>query len=167
MGIFDFIKEAGEKLGFGGDDAPAEGIERFGTEVQEDDPELANRMRGNALARKVMTHGFEVEELRVDYADGTAIVFGQVTDQATRERVILALGNVHGVARVDDRLDVAAPEPEAVLYTVQSGDSLSKIALAHYGDAMKYVAIFEANQPMLENPDLIYPGQVLRIPPLD
>lgn len=167
MGVFDFIKEAGEKLGFGGDDAPAEGIERLGTEVQEDDPELANRMRGNALARKVMAHGFEVEELRVDYADGTAIVFGQVTDQATRERVILALGNVHGVARVDDRLEVAAPEPEAVLYTVQSGDSLSKIALAHYGDAMKYVAIFEANQPMLENPDLIYPGQVLRIPPLD
>ena len=168
MGIFDFIKEAGEKLGFGGEDkASDEGIEKLGSEVHDEDPALANRMRGNALARRVMAHGFEVEELRVDYDDGTAIVWGSVTDQATRERVILALGNVHGVARVDDRMEVAAPEPEAVLYTVQSGDSLSKIALAHYGDAMKYVAIFEANKPLLENPDLIYPGQVLRLPPLD
>ncbi len=166
MGIFDFIKEAGEKLGFGGDDeARDEGIEKLGKDVQDEDPALADRMRGNALARKVMAHGLEVEELRVDYSDGTAMVFGQVTDQATRERVVLALGNVHGVARVDDRLEVAAPEPEAVMYTVQSGDSLSKIALAHYGDAMKYMVIFEANKPMLENPDLIYPGQVLRIPP--
>ena len=87
-------------------------------------------------------------------------------DQATRERVILALGNVHGVARVDDRLEVVVPAPEAVLYTVQSGDSLSKIALAHYGDAMKYPVIFEANQPLLTDPDKIYPGQVLRIPEL-
>lgn len=168
MGIFDFIKEAGEKLGFGsGDDMRDEGIEKLGQEVQDEDPALADRMRGNALARKVMAHGLEVEDLRVDYTDGTAMVYGQVSDQATRERVILALGNVHGVARVDDRMDVAAPEPEAVMYTVQSGDSLSKIALAHYGDAMKYMVIFEANKPLLENPDLIYPGQVLRIPQQD
>lgn len=168
MGIFDFVKEAGAKLGFGsGDDAREEGIERLGADVQDEDPGLANRMRGNALARAVMGHGFDVEDLRVDYDDGTATVFGQVTDQATRERVILAIGNVHGVARVDDRLEVAEPQPEAVMYTVQSGDSLSKIALAHYGDAMKYPVIFEANQPMLNNPDLIYPGQVLRVPPLE
>jgi hypothetical protein len=168
MGIFDFVKEAGAKLGFGGgDDARGEGIDKLGRDMEDDDPVLANRMRGNALARAVMGHGFEVEDLRVDYDEGTATVFGKVTDQATRERVILALGNVQGVARVDDRIEVAEPAPEAVLYTVQSGDSLSKISLAHYGDAMKYMVIFEANQPMLENPDLIYPGQVLRIPPLD
>ena len=47
-----------------------------------------------------------------------------------------------------------------------SGDSLSKIAKEQYGDAMKYPAIFEANKPMLTDPDKIYPGQVLRIPPL-
>jgi nucleoid-associated protein YgaU len=167
MGIFDFVKEAGAKLGFGGgDDARDEGIEKLGADMQDDDPVLANRMRGNALARAVMGHGFEVEDLRVDYDDGTATVFGKVTDQATLERVILALGNVQGVARVDDRIEVAEPAPEALLYTVQSGDSLSKISLAHYGDAMKYMVIFEANQPMLDNPDRIYPGQVLRIPPL-
>ena len=168
MGIFDFVKEAGAKLGFGGGhDARDEGIEKLGADMEDEDPNLANRMRGNALARAVMGHGFEVEHLRVDYADGTATVFGSVADQATRERVILALGNISGVARVDDRIEVAEPAPEAVLYTVQSGDSLSKIALAHYGDAMKYPVIFEANKPMLENPDLIYPGQVLRIPALE
>lgn len=167
MGIFDFVKEAGAKLGFGGEHgARGEGIEKLGADMK-DDPALANRMRGNALARAVMGHGLEVQDLRVDYADGTATVFGKVTEQATRERVILALGNVAGVARVDDRLEVAEPAPEAVLYTVQKGDSLSKIALAHYGDAMKYPVIFEANKPMLEDPDRIYPGQVLRIPPLE
>ena len=124
-------------------------------------------MRGNALARAVMGHGLQVEDLRVEYADGTATVFGQVADQATRERVILALGNISGVARVDDRIEVADPTPAAAMYTVQSGDSLSRIALAHYGDAMKYPVIFEANQPMLEDPDRIYPGQVLRIPALE
>ena len=56
---------------------------------------------------------------------------------------------------------------ESMMYTVQSGDSLSKIAKAHYGDAMKYMVIFEANTPMLKDPNKIYPGQVLRIPTLD
>ncbi len=56
-------------------------------------------------------------------------------------------------------------EPEAKYYTVVKGDTLSKIAKASYGDAMKYPVIFEANKPMLKDPDKIYPGQVLRIPP--
>ena len=53
------------------------------------------------------------------------------------------------------------------MYEVKSGDTLSKIAREFYGDAMKYPAIFEANKPLLSDPDKIYPGQVLRIPPLD
>ena len=77
------------------------------------------------------------------------------------------MGNTQGVARVDDQLKVEKPAPEAVMYTVQPGDSLSKIAKAHYGDAMKYTVIFEANKPMLSHPDKIYPGQVLRIPSED
>ena len=56
---------------------------------------------------------------------------------------------------------------ESRTYVVQSGDTLSKIAKEYYGDMMKYPVIFEANKPMLTSPDLIYPGQVLRIPPLD
>ena len=93
-------------------------------------------------------------------------VGGKVPSQQEKEKVILVLGNTQGVARVDDRLVVEVPEPAATLYTVKSGDSLSKIAKEHYGDAMKYPVIFEANQPMLKDPDKIYPGQVLRIPPL-
>ena len=96
---------------------------------------------------------------------------------------MLIAGNTYGVASVDDRLTVAgapaaaaspetaapAPEaaPEPVYYTVVSGDTLSKIAKEHYGDAMKYPVIFEANRPMLEDPDKIYPGQKLRIPAQD
>jgi nucleoid-associated protein YgaU len=51
-----------------------------------------------------------------------------------------------------------------VTYTVQSGDSLSKIARDKYGDGAKWKAIFEANRDQISNPDLIHPGQVLKIP---
>ena len=54
--------------------------------------------------------------------------------------------------------------PEAKFYTVNKGDTLSKIAKQFYGDANQYPKIFEANKPMLKNPDEIYPGQMLRIP---
>ncbi|RQH14455.1 LysM peptidoglycan-binding domain-containing protein, partial [Okeania hirsuta] len=77
-----------------------------------------------------------------------------------------AVGNIEGIACVDDRMEVLVPEPEAQFYTVVSGDSLSKIAKRHYGDAMKYPEIFEANKPMLSDPNKIYPGQVLRLPHL-
>ena len=50
-------------------------------------------------------------------------------------------------------------------YTVQSGDSLSKIAKREYGDANAWRVIFEANRDQISNPDLIHPGQVLKIPP--
>ena len=65
----------------------------------------------------------------------------------------------------------AAPQPVeqgpggSMFYTVQKGDTLSAIAKRHYGDANAYGRIFEANRPMLADPDRIYPGQVLRIPP--
>jgi nucleoid-associated protein YgaU len=49
-------------------------------------------------------------------------------------------------------------------YTVQSGDTLSAIAKAHYGDANAYRRIFDANRDQLSDPDLIKPGQVLKIP---
>ena len=73
---------------------------------------------------------------------------------------------LEGVEAVDNRLEVVNPEPAATFYTVVRGDTLSKIAKEHYGNAMKYPVIFEANKPMLKHPDKIYPGQVLRIPPL-
>ena len=158
MGIFDFVKGAGAKLGLGDDEKEKE---------RQADEQLEERRKGNALMRHVMGLGFEVEKLRVDFDDGVATVTGQVGDQSTREKVVLAIGNTSGVARVDDRMEVVKSAPEAVMYTVQGGDSLSKIAKEQYGDAMKYTVIFEANKPLLTDPNKIYPGQVLRIPPLD
>ena len=49
-------------------------------------------------------------------------------------------------------------------YTVVKGDSLSAISLKYYGDANQYMKIYEANKPLLNDPDKIYPGQVLSIP---
>ena len=78
-----------------------------------------------------------------------------------------------GVSAIDDRISIvpgsgqsasSAPASAAQMYEVQPGDSLSKIAQKFYGDPLKYKAIFEANQPMLRDPNLIYPGQTLRIP---
>ena len=146
MGIFDFLKESGEKL-----------------DNQEREIELN---KSQALKRQVEILGLKVQELVVDFDDGVVTVSGKTPSQEEREKVVLILGNTQGVARVDDQLTVEETQPEATLYTVQSGDSLSKIAKAHYGDAMKYPVIFEANKPMLKDPDKIYPGQVLRIPPL-
>jgi nucleoid-associated protein YgaU len=49
-------------------------------------------------------------------------------------------------------------------YTVKAGDTLSKIAKQHLGDANAYMRIFELNRDQLSNPDLIKPGQVLKLP---
>ncbi len=163
MGLFEFVKDAGERLFGGGEkDAPAHAPEAAA------EREAANKEAAVALAVQIRHLGFRVNDLQVEFDDGTATVHGSVGSQREREIVVLTAGNTKGVARVDDRLVVDAPEPEAaaVMYTVVSGDTLSGIAKAQYGDAMKYMTIFEANKPMLEDPDKIYPGQVLRIPPL-
>lgn len=52
-------------------------------------------------------------------------------------------------------------------YTVARGDTLSQIAKDQYGKASKWHAIFEANRDQIEDPDRIFPGQVLKIPALD
>lgn len=152
MGIFDFVKDAGAKL--------------LGKDTEEEKLIEKNKemIFANKLKRHIMALGFEVENLKVEFDDGVATVHGKAKSQGEKEKVILALGNTDGVSQVDDRMEVGAPEPEAQFYTVKKGDSLSKIAKAVYGDAMKYPAIFEANKPMLKDPNLIYPGQVLRIP---
>jgi nucleoid-associated protein YgaU len=154
MGLIDFVVNAGKKL-FGADEAAA---------APANEPAIQSK-RATALENEVRSLGLEVSDLKIKVADSTAVVKGQVATQAVREKVVLAVGNTTGIARVDDRLEVSAPEPEARYYTVVKGDTLSKIAKAEYGDANAYPAIFEANRPMLTHPDKIYPGQVLRIPP--
>jgi nucleoid-associated protein YgaU len=166
MGLIDFVKSAGEKI-FGGDDEPEVQNQ---AQVREYSPEEVRRFheRRSAarLADLVEGLGFEVEDFSVKVEDGVATVSGKASSQEEREKIVLAVGNTAGIGQVADELEVEADEPEATYYTVQSGDSLSKIAKQYYGNAMKYPEIFEANKPMLSDPDKIYPGQVLRIPPL-
>jgi nucleoid-associated protein YgaU len=159
MGIFDFVKEAGEKM-FGKDEPAPQ------PQVRQVDPkELEAMKRRKALENLVAGFGLEVEGLEIQVTGDTAVVRGKVDSQAEREKVILAVGNVRGIAHVDDRLEAVKKEPEAQMHTVVSGDTLSKIAKKYYGNANLYPKIFEANKPMLKDPDKIYPGQVLRIPP--
>lgn len=103
-------------------------------------------------------------DIDVRFDDGVVYLEGSVPDQETLERVVLAVGNVDGVEKVDEDLDVEQPADAAKMYTVQSGDTLSGIAQQFYGDGNRYNEIFEANRPMLTDPNMIYPGQVLRIP---
>ena len=126
----------------------------------------SNGLSATKLSNAVETLGFKVQDLNVEVNGDNAIVWGQADSQETREKVILVLGNTEGIATVDDRMSVEVPEPEAQFHTVVKGEYLSKIAKKYYGNAMKYPVIFEANKPMLSHPDKIYPGQVLRIPPL-
>jgi LysM repeat protein len=173
MGIFDFIKDAGKKLT--GREVPEEAPARAARPAKAASPGVAapsmaelrkkqDQARGTALAVELSRLKLGVEGLNVKVDGDTATVSGKAPDQATREKVVLAIGNTAGIARVDDRMTVSKAEPQAQFYTVKSGDTLSKIAKQFYGNPMKYPVIFEANKPMLTDPDKIYPGQVLRIP---
>jgi nucleoid-associated protein YgaU len=154
MGLIDFIRGAGEKI-FGTSPAAAA--------PTTDDAVLSKR--AGSLEDHVRSLGLPVDGLKIKVADEVAYVKGTVATQDVREKIVLAVGNVEGIAKVDDRLEVTAPpQPPARYYTVVKGDTLSKIAKESYGDANKYPQIFEANKPMLKHPDKIYPGQVLRIP---
>ena len=155
MGIFSFFKKSGKKVL---DEQPAAAAK---------DPAELRVARQQALEKTIFDSDLAIDNFCVDLEGDVVIATGEAHSQADKEKAVLMLGNVAGIASVDDRMTVAEPEPESVFYEVKSGDSLSKIAKAHYGDAMKYMAIFEANQPMLKDPNLIYPGQMLRIPPVD
>lgn len=148
MGLISFLRDKGRQI--------------FGKKEKQQTEEV-KLSKTDQLKAEIQRLGLNVSDLQLELCE-QVIVSGQTSDTATAERVVLALGNVEGVGSVDNQLHVLNPEPEAVFYTVASGDSLSKIAKAQYGDPMKYQQIFEANRPMLEHPDKIYPGQVLRIP---
>jgi nucleoid-associated protein YgaU len=166
MGMMSFLKEAGESL-FGKSDVKTAEAAAAAAPTPETVAALS-AAAGQAIGDYVVAQGLSIDGISIGF-DGlsrTVTVSGTVADQATREKLVLCCGNVKGVAAVDDQLVVDNPEPEAQWHTVVSGDNLSKIAKAFYGDANKYPVIFEANQPMLSHPDKIYPGQMLRIPPL-
>lgn len=160
MGLLSFVREAGEKL-FGRKD-----VEAAAAESAQDKLVDLNQKAAAAIVAYIDKQGLDASALTVSFdgASSTVTVAGTVADQATKEKVLLCCGNVDGVDKVDDQLTVTNPEPPATFHTVVRGDTLSAIAKACYGNANAYMKIFEANKPMLSDPNKIYPGQVLRIP---
>lgn len=129
----------------------------------------AEQANAAELAQTLRDLGITIENGRITVQGDTVTISGQASDAAEREKAILVIGNTKGVAKVNDQIQVAAQpqvqaQPQSQFYEVKPGDTLSGIAKQFYGDAGRYSAIFEANRPMLKDPDEIYPGQVLRIP---
>ncbi|QJQ18633.1 peptidoglycan-binding protein LysM [Pseudomonas sp. SK] len=145
MSLFSFVKEAGEKL-----------------------IDLLTPGNANAeeqLKKHVESVGLGNPNIKVKVEGDKIILQGEVASQEEKEKIILAAGNISGVASVDDQITVTGPVAQAARFvTVEKGDTLSAISKKVYGDPNKYQKIFEANKPMLKHPDKIYPGQVLRIP---
>lgn len=158
MGMIDFFKD---KLGIGGPDT-------------------------DKIKAQIVKLGLQVQNLDIKIDDHVATVTGLAVNRAEASKIVMAIGNNDGIVKVDNKMRVplsslpptaAAPpssaedsdadEEAVVFYPVAKGDTLSGIAKRLYGNANLYPKIFEANQPMLSHPDKIYPGQVLRIPPLD
>jgi nucleoid-associated protein YgaU len=160
MGILSFIKDAGEKL-FGAASTPAQAAPAAV------DVAALNKTAGDAIATYIRTQGLNATNLSVtfDGASHTVTVSGEAADQATKDKILVAAGNVHNVDKVDDQLSVTTPAAAPTqFHTVVPGDNLWKIAEKYYGSGAKNDAIFQANTPMLKSPDKIYPGQVLVIP---
>ena len=144
MGLFNFVKEAGEKL-------------------------WDSVTRGDDQNKKLQEHITKLnlpgsDKIDVKVADGKASISGDAISQELKEKVLIAVGNVAGITAVEDNVNVEQPATEARFYTVKKGDTLSAISKEVYGDANKYNKIFEANKPMLSDVNKIYPGQTLRIP---
>lgn len=138
------------------------GTQLFGN-ISHSAPDKEN-LKASELLDYIKKIGLTYKNIKVGTKDGLVRLEGEVDNQEQAEKIVLAVGNVKGVETVDNRMRVTESKPESKYYTVKSGDSLSKIAKEYYGDAQQYNTIFEANRPMLSDPDKIYPGQVLRIP---
>ena len=159
MGLFDFLKKSGNNVL-----TKKAAAEVSNEETKRLEEELFRQQKLILLHNVVNNLGVSVEGLKLDLKDDVVVIKGTTENQADRERVVLALGNVSGIAQVDDKIKVVNKEPKAVFYVVKKGDTLSKIAKKFYGDPMKYKDIFEANKPPLKDPNKIYPGQSIRIP---
>lgn len=145
MGLIDFVKRAGKRLGIGDDDDKA--------------PSAKD------LRKEVESHGLDVKDVEIDVKGDEVELRGKQMADELREKIIVAVGNIAGVARVNDRIEAAKKEDGSTFHTVAKGETLWGISKKHYDNGAHYNEIFEANRPMLSDPDKIYPGQVLRIPP--
>lgn len=163
MGLFSFIKEAGEKL-FGSKDQQHAAAGNTAA-----DQGALNAQAASAIAQYIETQNLGLTNLAVQFdgATGTVTLTGDAPSKEAAEKATLAAGNVQSVLSVNNQLNVLnAAGADAQYHDVVRGDTLSAIAKKYYGDASKYTVIFEANKPMLSHPDKIYPGQKLRIPAL-
>ncbi len=152
MKIFDFIKDAGEKI--------ADVFDINEANASENKTTFEDVIRKNNL---------KIENLNAKKDGETVVLTGTATSQEDAEKAILIAGNIKGVSKVESKLNVESNSDHhsSNFYTVESGDTLSRISKEVYGDSSQYMKIFEANKPMLKSPDEIYPGQTLRIPSQD
>ncbi len=139
MGLFSFLKGKGKSLG--------------AAEASEAPPV-------EALQKEVADLGLDAKGVDIVVEGDKVTLSGAAVDQETKEKLIVAVGNVQGVAAVEDT--TGGDEP--TLHTVEKGDTLWAVSEKALGKGSRYMEIFEANKPMLSHPDKIYPGQVLRIP---
>ena len=162
MAFWDFVKDAGKSV-FGS----AEAAEAKTPEQQDTERKV------KALEAEVKALGLDSGDVHLTLRGDTVKVESKGADRETMEKLILAVGNIKGIARVEADLpkaDVpfgaaaAAPADAPIFHTVKKGETLSAIAQHYLGKASLYPKIFEANRPMLSDPDKIYPGQMLRIP---
>ncbi len=176
MGLFSFIKNAGAKaFNFKKKEEAVPMPQTSDVDVEA----LLNEQKAQMLEELVNNMKLDVSDLDITVDGDMVTIYGNAATLSDKEKLILILGNVDGIATVDDYVNVLDMEVEAgddgyrrydgeaQFHTVAKGDTLGKIAKSYYGNAMKYPVIFEANKPMLTDPNKIYPGQVLRIPPLD
>lgn len=141
MGLFDFVSNIGKKL-FGAGEDPAAKIKQ---EIEASNP--------------------GVKDLNVVFKDGKVSLSGEAASAEALEKAVLIAGNVMGVSEVSAAELKAPPAAGKVeYYVIQKGDTLSKIAQQYLGNAAAYPKIFEANREVIKDPDLIYPGQKIRIP---
>lgn len=141
MGLFDFVINQGKKL-FGAGDDPAAKIKQ---EIEAANPGVQN--------------------LNVEFQDGQVKLSGDAASAEALEKAVLIAGNIQGVAGVSADQVQAPPQTGTVeYYVIQKGDTLSAIAKKFLGNASAYPRIFEANREVIKDPDLIYPGQKIRIP---
>ncbi len=153
MGLFQFVKNAGAKL--------------FGSDEKE--KQASEEEKRKALENHIKRFNLRSENVEAVLHGHTVTLTGKVDTTQEKNRIVMAAGNIRGIDAVDDQIKVekedTSQDADKQFYTVKSGDSLSKISKEVYGDANKYNQIFEANRPMLDDPNKIYPGQVLVIPP--
>lgn len=156
MAIWDFVKDAGKSV-FGKAEAATPTAP-----AETPDPKADTNRKVEALKAELRALNLDGNDVHLTLRGDTIKVESRGADRETMEKLILALGNIDGIAKVEADLPEEAKAP--VFHTVQKGETLSAIAKQYLGSANAYHDIFKANRPMLSDPDKIYPGQVLRIP---